>query len=180
MNFQIEIKKAYAAQARYKQYSNIQGLNEAIEIWEGILNHPEFDSIDDEKLHLVVLNDSAMTYIYRYQAIGKLADLKTSISYWKKAVKLTPEDSPDLPMYLNNLGNGLRDRYARSGELADLENSISYWQEAVKLTPEDSPDLPKRLNNLAVGFSDRYDRSGELADLEQGKQAYKKAAQKGS
>jgi hypothetical protein len=40
-DLQLEIDKAHAAQARYTQHNDIQGLNEAIEIWEGILNHPE-------------------------------------------------------------------------------------------------------------------------------------------
>jgi CHAT domain-containing protein len=174
MNFQLQIDKAKAAEARYTQHNDIQGLNDAIEIWEGILNHPEFDNID-EKLRLKIINNSGITYIYRYQAIGKLADLETSISYSQKAVKLTPEDSPDLPMYLNNLAHVLSDRYARRGELADLENSIKYWQKAVKLTPDYSPDLPMYLNNLAVGLSDLYARSGELAYLENSIKYWQKA-----
>ncbi|MEW5873063.1 MAG: hypothetical protein AB1894_27640, partial [Chloroflexota bacterium] len=46
-------------------------------------------------------------------------DYETAIAHWQQAVALTPPGSPDLPMYLNNLGNGLSDRYARTGELAD-------------------------------------------------------------
>ncbi|MEW5873064.1 MAG: tetratricopeptide repeat protein, partial [Chloroflexota bacterium] len=83
------------------------------------------------------------------------------------AVALTPPGSPDLPMYLNNLGNGLSDRYARTGELADLEQAIAHGQQAVALTPPGSPDLPMYLNNLGNGLRDRYARTGELADLEQ-------------
>jgi CHAT domain-containing protein len=177
LKFIFKIKKTEAAKARYTQCNDIQGLNETIEIWEGILNNPvlniynpvlniyKFDYIYNS-LRVKILNESAITYISRYQAIGKLADLETSISYLQKAVKLTPEDSPDLPALLNNLGLGLRDRYTRSGELADLENSISYWQKAVKLTPEDSPSFSKYINNLSLGFAHHYASSGELVDLE--------------
>jgi len=90
-------------------------------------------------------------------------------------VSLTPENSPDLPGFLNNLGGGLQTRYARSGASADLEDGIVAYQKAVSLTPENSPDLPGFLNNLGNGLIDRYARSGALPDLEDGISAYRKA-----
>jgi CHAT domain-containing protein len=110
-----------------------------------------------------------------------MADLRKKISHWQKAVKLTPDNSPDFSKLCQNVGHEILNyRYTSSNKQADLKNSISYSQKAVKMTPEDSPDLPLYINNLAVGFRERYARSGELADLEQGKQAYEKAAQKGA
>ena len=57
-------------------------------------------------------------------------------------MEATPPGSPDLPMFLNNLGTGLSDRFARSGRLADLEEAIRRYEAAVEATPPGSPDLP--------------------------------------
>ncbi|MCB8954496.1 MAG: tetratricopeptide repeat protein [Ardenticatenales bacterium] len=57
-------------------------------------------------------------------------------------MQATPAGSPDLPGYLNNLGNGLRDRYAARGSFADLEEAIAVYRQAVQATPAGSPDLP--------------------------------------
>jgi len=51
-------------------------------------------------------------------------------------VALTPEGSPDLPMFLNNLANGLSDRYGRTGKLADLEEAIRYYEQGVRIAGE--------------------------------------------
>ena len=82
-------------------------------------------------------------------------------------MKATPPDSPDLPIYLSNLGGGLSVRFARTGREADLEEAIRFFQQAVKATPPDSPDLPGRLDNLGMGLRDRFERTGREADLEE-------------
>jgi CHAT domain-containing protein len=82
-----------------------------------------------------------------------------------------------LPAYLNNLGNGLRDRYARTGDLTDLQAGIENYQRAVQLTPAGSPDLPGYLNNLGTGLRDRYARTGDLTDLQAGIENYQRAVQ---
>ena len=72
----------------------------------------------------------------------------------RPAVAATAEGSPDLPMYLNNLGTGLSARFGRTGRLEDLEEAIRVSQAAVAATAEGSPDLPSRLNNLGNGLRD--------------------------
>ncbi|WP_069472616.1 CHAT domain-containing protein [Candidatus Marithrix sp. Canyon 246] len=163
MNFQLEIEKANAAEDRYTQYNDIQGLNDAIEIWKEILNHPEFDSIDNDS-RLGLLHNSAITYNNRYKVIGNLADLDKYISLKQKALELTPET--DLPKILQNLADGFRDHYSNSKKLADLEKIICYCKQAVKHTPKDSPELSRRFNNLAVGFKEYYSHSHDPEGLE--------------
>ncbi len=163
MNFQLEIDKAYAAEDRYTQYSDMQGLNEAIAIWEGILNHPEFDNFDNEA-RLGLLHNSAITYNYRYKEIGNLADLDNYILLKKKALELTPKT--ELPKMFLNLADGFIDRYDHSSELKNLKESISYREQAVKLTPNDSPKLSGIFNNLAIGFKKYYNHSHEQESLE--------------
>jgi hypothetical protein len=94
-------------------------------------------------------------------------------------VNTTPSDSPDRARYLNNLGNGLRDRYARSGRLEDLEAAVEAYREAVNTTPSDSPDRARYLNNLGNGLRDRYARSGRLEDLEAAVEAFRNACELG-
>ena len=96
-----------------------------------------------------------------------MEDLEEAIPVLQQAVAHTPPDSPALPMCLNNLGAGLRDRYARTERIEDLEEAISVLQQAIALTPSDSPALPMCLNNLGVGLSDRHARTGRIEDLEE-------------
>ena len=108
-------------------------------------------------------------------AAGGLEDLEEAIRVYQQAVQRTPPTRPTCPCYLNNLGNGLRDRYARTGRLEDLEEAIRVYQQAVQRTPPDSPDLPCHLNNLGNGLRDRYARTGRLEDLEEAIRVYQQA-----
>jgi hypothetical protein len=56
-----------------------------------------------------VLNDAGGVYLRRYWARGGAGDLDAALQLWQAAVTQTPPDSPALPMYLNNLGTGLRE-----------------------------------------------------------------------
>jgi tetratricopeptide (TPR) repeat protein len=176
MNLEIEIEKAKAAVVSYTQHNDIQALNEAIEIYKSILSNNNF-IITYNNVVVVVLNGIGIAYWYRYRAIGKLTDLENSIYYYRKAVNLTPDDSPYLPNLLNDLSLGLSVRYASSGELADLEESISLKKKVVKLNPDDYPDFdfPKSLNNLAVGLRDLCLHTGELSYLKSSISYWEKA-----
>jgi CHAT domain-containing protein/tetratricopeptide (TPR) repeat protein len=111
----------------------------------------------------------------RLARTGGEADLEEAIRVYQQAVKATPPDSPDLPMYLSNLGSGLLTRFGRTGREADLEEAIVVYQQAVKATTPDSPDLPSRLNNLGTGLRTRFGRTGREADLEEAIRVYQRA-----
>ena len=113
------------------------------------------------------LNNLAGGLGARYGRTGDLKDLEEAIGHLRRAVRLTPEGSPDLPGFLSNLALGLTSRYERTGGLKDLEEAISHLRRAVRLTPEGSPDFPRFLNNLALGLRVRYERTGNLKDLEE-------------
>jgi CHAT domain-containing protein len=166
LKFQADINQAKAAEVRYQQGGGIPAIDEAIAAWERILNHAEFTHVD-EAFRLKVLNDSAGTYLRRYWAKGILENLNMALSFWEETVKLTPDNSPELPSFLNNLGNGLIERYARLGDLNDLQKAIQSYKKAVKLTPDNSPELPSFLNSLGNGLINRYARLGELNDLQE-------------
>ena len=78
---------------------------------------------------------------------------------------LTPDEHPDKPTYLSNLGNSLQARFERFGSLKDLENAIFNQQKAVDLTPYGNPDKPRHLSNLGTSLQARFKRLGSLEDL---------------
>jgi CHAT domain-containing protein len=172
--FHTYIYQADVAQARYQQGGGVQALDEAIAARELALTHAEFSHVD-EKFRLEVLNNSAVTYFYRYQTIGTLTDLDKALSFWEEAVQLTPDNSPNLPRYLNNLGSGLYLRYQCLGDLNDLSAAIDHSQRAVELTPANLPELPGYLNNLGTGLKNRYQRLGDLNDLSAAIDHYQRA-----
>ncbi|NJO18022.1 MAG: hypothetical protein HC877_20530 [Thioploca sp.] len=163
--FHTTIQQAETAEQRYLRGGGAQALDEAINAWEQVLQHPDFMDTD-ENFQLALIDGSAEMYLRRYWTRAKLSDLATAISRWEMAVVKTPPDSPDLSRLLSNLGTGLRCRYARLGELSDLQAGIEAYQQAVAKTPPDSPDLPVYLNNLGSGLKNRYLRLGDLNDLQ--------------
>jgi hypothetical protein len=66
--------------------------------------------------------------LWRYRSHERLEDLDQALRLWQQAVQLAQPGSPDLPLVLNNLGNGLRERYTRIGLLEDLEKAIAISQ----------------------------------------------------
>ena len=164
--FQEDLRRAVEGEQRYQQTGDLAALNEAVAAWERILNHPAFAQAD-ERFQLAAWNGAGGAYLRRYWRQGQIADLDRALSLWQEAVRRTPEDAPDLPSILNNLGIGLSAHYARTGRMEDLEEAIRVYQEAVRRTPEDSPNLPMYLNNLGTGLSDRYARTGRMEDLEE-------------
>ena len=141
-------QQAQTAEAHYLQTGDIAFLHEAIAAWESILRHRVFPTAD-ARFRLAVLNDSGGCYLRRYWARGQTSDLNQALAQWRQAVQATPAGSPDLPGYLNNLGNGLRDRYAARGSFADLEEAIAVYRQAValwqdRLLWQSDPGVPAR------------------------------------
>jgi len=172
--FRADLQRAQEAEARYRRTGDRQALDDAAAAWQRIWNHPSFPAAPPN-FRLAALNDGAGVFWRRYRARGGIDDLSIALRCWEQAVAQTPEGSPDLPMYLNNLGNGLSARYARTGELADLAAAIRAYEQAVAQTSEGSPYLPMYLNNLGTGLSNRYARTGDLADLAAAIRAYEQA-----
>ncbi|KAG8750727.1 hypothetical protein FRC11_010115 [Ceratobasidium sp. 423] len=77
----------------------------------------------------------------------------------------TPDDHPDLPIHLINLGASFSDRFKRLGEMSDLEKAIECQTRVISLTPDGHPHLPSRLINLGASYADRFQRLNELDDI---------------
>jgi len=172
--FAEDQRTAREAEQRYLNTGDRAALDSAAAAWSRMLEHAAF-SFAPEHFRLGALNSAGGVFLRRYWARGRVDDLNRALDLWEQAVKATPPDSPDLRMYLNNLGTGLGERFVRTGREADLEEAIRVFQQAVKATPPDSLDLPSGLNNLGTGLSDRFVRTGREADLEEAIRVFQQA-----
>jgi CHAT domain-containing protein len=73
------------------------------------------------------------------------------------------ENSPDLPVILNNLAICLRYRFELNNELTDLDNAIDIWYKALRLNI-DSKNTPGIFSNLGEGLRYRYTYKNEHSD----------------
>jgi len=165
-HFESDRRVAQEAEASYRSGGGLASLHRAADAWNRILDHPTFVTTDP-RFRLAVWNDAAIVFARRHSAQGRMGDLDRALELWQAAVAETPAGSPDRPMFLSNLGNGLSARFARNGRMQDLEEAIRVYEAAVAETPAGSPDRPSRLNNLGNGLRARFARSGRVADLEE-------------
>jgi CHAT domain-containing protein len=172
--FLNDIEKAEDALENYLRSNEIKYVNKAVLVWETIINHPDF-SISEQSFRMGIFSDAGYSYWQRYNAKGDSGDLNTAILYCEMAVKYTHLNSPDLPNYLNILGNILRDKFYDSNNYKYLEKSIEVYEQAIRLSPSNSPELSDFLTNLGNGFNDRYDYIGDSRDLYKAIEYYEQA-----
>ena len=91
------------AQRHYLQTSDVRYLDQAIQLWEQLLNHPHFDQWPDQ-VHLIIYGDGATSYLCRFRAKGQRVDLDRAITLYKTVVQTIPSGYPALPFLLNSLG----------------------------------------------------------------------------
>src|SRR5436305_917467 len=115
--------------------------------------------------------------LMEYYRMGHKGVLHRSIEVSTKAVVLIPDNHPDMPIYVDNLGNGLRCRFERTGSMDDLNESIEAGRKAVELTPDDHSDMAMYANNLGNGLQRRFERTGSMNDLNESIEAGRKAVE---
>lgn len=174
--FRIDIARAKSAEARYHlDHKDYTGLDEAITIWERILQHPDW-AMTTGKLRLKILQGSAITYWHHYGVSSDVSDLDRALLHWQEIRVLIPVNSPALPDILTNLGNGLSERYSRcTGIVNDLENALDYYRQAVALTSTNSSALAMYLNNLGTGLTNCYTLTNVENQLEEAMSHYQQA-----
>ena len=174
--FADDLRTAQESVQRYLGTGDRAALDSAAAAWSRILKHAAFSSVA-EGFRLAALHSAGGVFWRRYWAGGRLDDLNRALELWQQAVEATPPDSPDLPMYLSNLGIGLSDRFRRTGQEADLDEAIRMFQQAVEATPPDSADYSGCLINLGTGLSDRFRRTGQEADLDEAIRMFQQAVE---
>ncbi|KAK2750080.1 hypothetical protein FQN57_004572 [Myotisia sp. PD_48] len=94
------------------------------------------------------------------------ADLEFSIRLLRNKVDVTPDDHPDIAVYLVDLGMLLDRLYNLTGEIKYLDEAIQMVQRAIEISP-DHPDLMDSLGCLEIMLGRRYQRLGTMGDLEE-------------
>ncbi|CAI7627541.1 unnamed protein product [Penicillium glandicola] len=105
--------------------------------------------------------------VSRYEEIGQMNDLEEAIRVSRQAVAATPDDHPDLPILLNNLGNKLQSQYEQTGRMEKLDEAIRLSRQAVEVTPIGNPNLTGCLSTLGNMLESRYERTGQIGNLEE-------------
>jgi hypothetical protein len=100
----------------------------------------------------------------RFEQLGDLKDINTSVVVKENAVHLIPDGHPDKPCLLNNFGNSLFRRFQQLGDVNDINKSVVVTEDAVQLTPDGHPDKPSFLTNLGNSLSSRFERLGNQQD----------------
>ena len=101
-----------------------------------------------------------------FEQTRNLTDISEAISIQQQAVQLTPDDDPNLPRRLHNLGIALLRRFELTCGLPDLSEAISAEQQAVQLTSNENPLMPTMVNNLGILFQRRFEHVWNIADIE--------------
>ena len=111
------------------------------------------------------MNNLGNSFHRRFERTDEVSDLLEAISNQQRAIQLTPDDHPQMPMELNNLGISFHSRFRRTGDVSDLSEAISHQQRAVQFTLDGHPDMPVRLNDLGISFHSRFKCTGNVSDL---------------
>jgi TPR repeat protein len=100
-----------------------------------------------------------ITYYERFESLGDLPDLESSVLHMEKASKLVADGHPDKADCLAYLDASYRARYMRLGNLSDIEK-------ASQLVDDSHPDKANYLAYLCENYRARYMRLGNLSDLQ--------------
>ncbi|EJD06608.1 TPR-like protein [Fomitiporia mediterranea MF3/22] len=109
----------------------------------------------------------AFRYWEVFKQSGEREELEKSITHYRAALELCPEEHPDHSDSLFGLAFSLWIRYQRWGQLEDLEEAIELNRVTLELRPTGHPDRPSSLGNLASSLTTRYDQQGATKDLEE-------------
>ena len=69
------------------------GLNEAVSLWETLLDDPRLESLTSEQM-AILLHESTSPLIRRCQIEGNRRDLEVATSRWNEGLNRLPKDSP--------------------------------------------------------------------------------------
>ena len=86
--------------------------------------------------------------------------LKTSVTYFERALANCPDGTPCRAAALFNLATAEFITYQSHGTLDDFDTSISLYRKALELRPDDHPDRPMTLLHLAQALLYHYGAAG--------------------
>ncbi|KAL5634444.1 hypothetical protein ACGC1H_002485 [Rhizoctonia solani] len=101
----------------------------------------------------------------RFERLGELSDLETAIEYQSRALTLTPDGHPGLPLILASLVGSHTTRFDQLGELGDLQHADKYGSRALALIPDGHPDASTSQFNHARTQVRHYLLTGDPSHL---------------
>ncbi|TEB27228.1 TPR-like protein [Coprinellus micaceus] len=124
---------------------------------------------------LSILNELRSLSWSQFRRYGRLKDLEDAIDALQKAIPHVPEDHPDMPAMLSDLGVWLKNRFQFTGNLADVREAIVAHQKAIRLSPPDHPTLYGMHSNLGLSFLSLSERTGNVDDMAEAVSSNKEA-----
>lgn len=120
---------------------------------------------DERAAILDVISDGRIAR-QAFEKEGNMQSLEQAISKFEAAVEMVPQNDPELPYILDNLGFCFFRRFIRLGGLEDIDKSIERLEVAVGLTPDSDRDKPVYLCNLGSCLKVRFERLKNNQDLD--------------
>ncbi|KAF8712301.1 TPR-like protein, partial [Rhizoctonia solani] len=117
--------------------------------------------VDDGDLH-----EKAEYHLDQFRDLGNPDDIEKAIEYGARALDLTPNEHPSIPLQISYMGVYYNERYRRLGNLQDMDASTECNICALRLTPESNPELPARLAKVGISYRMYYTRMGRVDELE--------------
>ena len=170
----VNMALAHRAEQRYLTTGDPTALDQAVDVWEVVLNDPDFSSVP-EQFRLAAFDTAGAAFLRRYWMSGRLSDIDRALALCQAAVKGSPPSSASRVLYQSNLGAVLRARYLQRGDLADLDAAISTFESALANSGTVQLDLAACQHNLGLALRNRYERTGEPSDLERAIRAFEVA-----
>jgi tetratricopeptide (TPR) repeat protein len=112
------------------------------------------------------LNSLATAVGQRYGQTEELADLHASIMLNTEVLRLSPERSANLTLFLSNYGGAIRARYERTEKLEDLDQAIDVIRLAFTRTASTDPRRYLYGNNVGAALAAKYRVTGQPAVLD--------------
>ncbi|KZV61916.1 hypothetical protein PENSPDRAFT_712980 [Peniophora sp. CONT] len=129
-----------------------------------------------EPINPALLFDFGVRLYARFKLYLAIDDLDSTVSTFRHAVELTPDDDSNRRVErLTHLGGSLLDRFNWMGGLDDLDNATVAFRSVSELLPDSDSRKASVLNNYASSLRIRFERVGVIEDLERSLTATRRA-----
>ncbi|GAB1528493.1 hypothetical protein RhiTH_011687, partial [Rhizoctonia solani] len=150
--------------SQFKRLGELKALDQAVNNFNQSLllapeNHPSTSRF--------LLNLSEALRIRFKENRGMIDDIDLGIKHLTRAVKIVPEDDPEMADLLSNLGLSYLARFDIFDNIENLNCAIQYQTKGLSISPKDHPDIVRFLSNLGSSYKRRFERLGILDDLNQ-------------
>lgn len=156
--------RAESCKERYLQTGDVSALDEALSLWEGLLEDPDPEA---DRFRQVTRTGLGGALMRRYRAHGDLRDLDRALALFQEALDRAEAAGRETTGYLNNLGVGYRERYEGSGDAADLRRSTGFFERALQGASPGFSRLAGLLCNLGSARRFLYQRERDPAELDE-------------